>query len=281
MSKRVAIALILAAVLGIVLVVVLLQNYSEWDSRVAGALVSTESPDPIVPSNSSTTSVMTAETPGQHASPDDQGVNRPADSTDFNIWNVTTWMELQEFADRALSRAHSHNYVPEDAGFGYFDAEITGGFEMPTRFRLNSVSAFTQLLEEQSLCRIQMEARPMHGDDAVAYGTVSINLTIQGVPCYSPKDLVGQRLLSEDLENYSVRVSSYFGLDAAGNNGWGTVWVYSNDVGNHFDLTIIGYENGYLLGTFEGYLELSLYQRENVRNQHRRGHLVAVFRAKM
>lgn len=281
MRRHVVVALILAASFGIVLVVALLPYHSEWTNRVADVLVSTESPDPIVPGGGTKTGVMTTATPDGLTLPEDQGAHPPADSTDFNIWNVSTWVQLQEFADRALSHAHSYSHVPEDSGFGYFDAEIAGGFDIPTRFRLNSVHAYTQLLEEQSLCRFQMEARPMQGDDAVAYGIVKINLTAKDLPCYSPEDLVGQHLASRNLEDYSIQVSSSFGLDEVGNGTWGTVWVYSNEVGNHFDLIITSYEDGYLLGVFEGFVELSLYQREDVRNQHQRGHLVAVFRAKI
>lgn len=218
MRMHVVVALILAAIFGIVLVVVSLPYHSEWSNRVPGVFVLTESPDSVVPGVGSTRGVMTTATPDELTLPDDQGAHPPTDSADFNIWNVSTWLQLQEFADRALSLAHSHSYVPEDSGFGYFDAEITGGYEIPTRFRLNSVYAFTQLLEEQGLCRFQMEARPMQGDDAVAYGIVDINLTAKDVPCYSPEDLVGQHFVSKNLEDYSIQLSSSFGLDEVGNS---------------------------------------------------------------
>ena len=262
----------------IIVAAVLLQDEGEWDNKVPGSSEFKENSEAGILIDASKTGAVAKEAPGPQRSLENQGKQRPEVASDFSIWNAKTWLEIQAIADLAFGRWSLHNHVPGDTGIGFLDGVVSGGFDMTTRFHLNAVSAFTELLQEQKLCRFRLEARPIHGDDAEAYGTVVISLTIRDEPCYSPQDLVGKHFTHEDLEDINVQVSSYFMLDESGNNGWGTLWTSRKD-GYHFDLNILGHEDGYLLGTVETRLELRSYQGENVHDQHRRGHLTAVFRA--
>lgn len=223
-------------------------------------------------------SVATSTTP----TPDSgQFVEGPEVAASQNGHELTTWSGLQNLADQTHGRWYTHGFQPEDINSGYFDGVIGGGLDVATRFRLNKVSVFMASLGEQDGCQFHLVAGPIQGGDTQSYGAISIDLTTISARCEAPEGLVGLHLVSRTSGEYRVELSSHLFYDTDNKQRWGTLWTNSKEVEQYFQVSVTGIEEGYLLGTVDGFLILNSYMGQDMATQRRQGRLIGIFRAQL
>jgi hypothetical protein len=253
-----------------------------WNQRSKSVTGTTPQPDDAPAANTRSSEYEQLDTP--ELTPDDTTSLSPRTPSNGNVpagvLTVNTWFELQEYADRNFNRWDFEQSQPDDLDLGYFDGVVGGGYDPAVRFRINSVFLSTHYLDGDDNCRIRIDARPLNGEEAGSFGTLSIDLTIHGVECESPADLVGQRLDFREGDYYAVELKSYYQLGDDGTAAWGTRWENSTEIYRFFLLHFMALDDGYLIGTIDGALVLSDYQGERVAYQRPHGRLIGTFRSR-
>lgn len=200
---------------------------------------------------------------------------------DLDVSAVRTWSQLSELAERWYRDAIAYGIVAEDRGFGYLDGVISSGVQGATRIYLNSVSMIVRPGPGSAGCRLELEAGPLKGDETLLFGRLTLQATVSNDACAAPEDTVGWAISGDETDSFRIDVLTSHEIDGTGNNTWTMAWEHSEKRGDHFELSVLAREGRYVLGFFEGYIDLVMHDGIRIPALNQRDHLVMVFRARI